>query len=260
MRRIFSALMSVSLLLSVPSFAVAADQSRLDKIMSDGVLKVGTTGDYPPFSFKKPDTGAYEGFDIEQAESLAKALGVRLQLIQTSWKNLSADFADDRFDIAMGGVSTSLQRQKMGLFSAPYLEDGKAPITRCADKDKFPTMFSIDQSSVKVIVNPGGTNEIFDREKLKKAQIVLWKDNHSIFEALAAGEADLMITDAIETRYQQKRHPGVLCAASVQKAFTYSEKAYWIQRDPELAAFVDQWLHLSQKDGSFDASYQKWLK
>lgn len=241
------------------SLAGGADQSHLDRILASGILKVGTTGDYRPFTFKESETGVFEGFDIDQAESLAKALGVKLQLVETTWSNLSTDFASDKFDIAMGGVSVTLERQKKGSFSSPYLEDGKAPLTRCEDKNKFVTLPAINQPSVKVIVNPGGTNEMFVRKNLTDAQLILWKDNKSIFDALAESKADLMITDAVEARYQQKKYPGILCAAAVEKPFTYVEKAYWMQRDPDLTAFVNQWLHLSKKDGSFDTIYSKWL-
>jgi hypothetical protein len=49
-----------------------------------------------------------------------------------------------------------------------------------------------------------------------------------------------MMTDASETRYQQKLHPGVLCAVHPDKPFDFAEKAYWLQRDEALKAFVDQ--------------------
>ena len=60
-----------------------------------------------------------------------------------------------------------------------------------------------------------------------------------------------MMTDASETRYQQKLHPGVLCAVHPDKPFDFAEKAYWLQRDAALKAFVDQWLHIAFEDGSF---------
>ena len=39
--------------------------SALDEIVQKGVLKVGTTGDFPGWSFKDPETNEYEGFDID---------------------------------------------------------------------------------------------------------------------------------------------------------------------------------------------------
>ena len=40
-------------------------ESNLDKILSAGVLKVGTTGDWDPMTMKDPATNKYKGFDID---------------------------------------------------------------------------------------------------------------------------------------------------------------------------------------------------
>jgi cyclohexadienyl dehydratase len=160
----------------------------------------------------------------------------------------------------MGGVSVTLERQKAAFFSAPYLRDGKTPIARCADKDKFADLAAIDRPEVTVIVNPGGTNETFDRAHLKAAHIEVANDNLSIFDKLAKGEADLMITDATETLYQQKLRPGVLCAVHPDAPFDFSEKAYLLPRDVALKAFVDQWLHIADATGALAALKAKWLQ
>jgi cyclohexadienyl dehydratase len=255
--------LSVAILLGSLPFARAqqsAPPSKLDAILAAGVLKVGSTGDYRPFTIKDPVTGAFSGFDIDQAQSLAAALGVKLEVVPTAWPNLMKDFEAGAFDVAMGGVSVTFDRQKKGLFSIPYMHEGKTPIARCADKDKFATLKDIDEAGVKVITNPGGTNEKFDRANLKTAEIVVFPDNSKIFDELVAGKADVMITDASETLYQQKLHHGVLCALHPEQPFDFAEKAYWVQRDPALKAFVDQWLHQSIEGGAYEAIYAKWFE
>jgi len=237
----------------------AAAQTRLDDILAHGVLRVGTTGDYPPFTARAAD-GGYSGLDIDLAQSLGAALGVRVEFVPTRWADLTHDLDAGAFDIAMGGVSVSLERQKQAYFSAPYLRDGKTPIARCADKQKFETLAAIDRPDVAVIVNPGGTNEKFDRAHLKAARIEVWSDNLSIFDRLEKGGADLMITDATETLYQQKLHPGSLCAIHPDAPFDFSEKAYLLPRDEALKQFVDQWLHINQASGAFAAVWAKWLQ
>jgi cyclohexadienyl dehydratase len=87
----------------------------------------------------------------------------------------------------------------------------------------------------------------------------LHPDNTTIFDALAKGEGDLMITDASETRYQQKLHPGVLCAIHPDAPFDFSEKAYWAPYDPALDGFLDQWLHMIRENGTYAAIYAKWF-
>ncbi|CAM5776486.1 amino acid ABC transporter substrate-binding protein [Labrys miyagiensis] len=244
-----------------PAFAKDAGAERgLDAILAAGVLKVGSTGDYRPFTFKDPASGAFSGFDIDLAQNLADALGVKLEIVPTSWPTLAADFEAGKFDVAMGGVSVTLDRQKRGLFSIPYMREGKTPIARCGDKGKFDTLAGIDKPDVTVIANPGGTNEKFDRAHLKQARIVVFPDNTKIFDEVAAGHADLMITDASETRFQEKLHRGVLCAVHPDKPFDFAEKAYWLQSDIGLKGFVDQWLHQSIETGAYQKVYDKWFE
>ncbi|MDB5505185.1 MAG: cyclohexadienyl dehydratase [Tardiphaga sp.] len=259
MVRMLAGLLAIACLWITPLRA-QTPSSRLDDIIARGTLRVGLTGDYLPFSSFDPATGKFNGFDVEMAEQLGQALGVKVEHVRTSWPKLSADFAADRFDIAMGGVSITLDRQKKGLFSIPIMREGKTPIARCADKDRFATVADIDRPGVRVIVNPGGTNERFARARISNAEIITHNDNVSIFDQIAAGHADVMMTDASETKYQQKLHPGVLCAVHPETPFDFAEKAYWLQRDVALKGFIDQWLHIMQETGSFRSVSSRWFE
>jgi cyclohexadienyl dehydratase len=240
--------------------AQAQQPSRLDDIVKRGTLRVGMTGDYLPFTSLDKSTSKFRGFDVDMAEALGKALGVRIEYVLTAWPQMTGDFEADNFDIAMGGVSITLERQKKGMFSTPIMREGKTPIARCSDKGKFETIADIDKSGTRVIVNPGGTNERFAKANVKNAEIKVYNDNVTIFDEIARGNADLMMTDASETRYQQKLHAGVLCAVHPDKPFDFAEKAYWLQRDGALKDFVDQWLHIAFEDGSFRKIYAAWFE
>jgi len=233
--------------------------SMLEKIIAQSYIRVGTAGDYKPFTFLNPATQKFEGIDIDMANHLGKALGVEVRFVKTSWPTLMKDFVEGKYDIGMGGISINLERQKKAFFSIPYLKDGKTPITRKENVAKFQTLVDIDQPGVKVIVNPGGTNERFVRANLKKATIIVYEDNVTIFDQIVQGKADLMITDAIETILQQKLKPE-LVAVHPDKPFTFSEKGYLLPQDIALKLWVDQWLHLTLMDGPFSSFYDKWLK
>lgn len=155
------------------NFSAQAQQapSRLDEIVKRGTLRVGMTGDYKPFTYLDKTTQQFRGFDVDMAEALGKALGVKVEFVQTAWPKLMKDFEADQFDIAMGGVSVTLDRQKKGFFSTPIMREGKTPIARCADVGKYQTLSDIDKKGTRVIVNPGGTNERFARANIKDAEI-----------------------------------------------------------------------------------------
>jgi len=257
--RPLSVLTGFVLFIGLAASAVAEPASRLDEIVQRGAVRVGMTGDYKPFTYLDKATGKFSGFDVDMAEALGKALGVKVEFVPTSWPQLMKDFEADKFDVAMGGVSITLDRQKKGYFSTAIMREGKTPIARCSDTSKYQTLADIDKPGTRVVVNPGGTNERFARANIKAADIRVHNDNVTIFDEIAKGDADLMMTDASETRYQQKLHPGVLCAVHPDKPFDFSEKAYWLQRDTALKAFVDQWLHISTENGSYQTIYKNWF-
>jgi cyclohexadienyl dehydratase len=231
-------------------------QSRLDDIVARGTLRVGMTGDYRPFSVrvKAGDEDKWSGIDVAMAGQLAASLGVKTDIVPTTWANLMPDLTSEKFDVGMGGISITLARQKTAFFSTPLLRVGKTPIARCVDQDKFATLADIDRPGVRVIVNPGGTNEKYDRANLRQAEIVPYPDNATIFDALVAGRADLMITDSVETKLQQKLHKE-LCAIHPDRPFDFGELGYLLPRDIVLKQYVDQWLRIAIESGA----YQKLL-
>jgi cyclohexadienyl dehydratase len=220
------------------------------QIMTSGMLRVGTTGDYAPFSYSADDM-SFTGIDIDLALNLAESLNVELIFIKTSWPTLMNDLAAGLFDIAMSGVSIIPARQQHAYFSAPYHLGGKSPITLCSRVAEFSSIEEIDQPSVSAIVNPGGTNERFIDAKLRRAKKILHQDNRTIFNEIINGNADLMITDSIEVRLQTNLHPE-LCESMPGKTLTYQEKGYMMPKDPALRLAVNQWLQ--------EANSQKILK
>lgn len=204
-----------------------------------GVLRVGTTGDYKPFSFRDPD-GSYRGADIVMARQLATELGLKVEFVPTVWAKLNEDFAANKFDIAVGGVTILPAREKIAAFSTATLVDGKRPIVRCADKARLTSVAAIDSPEVRVVVNPGASNEEFARSHFPHAKLTVHTDNVSVFDEIVAGRADVMVTDGIEVDHQALLHRE-LCAAAVPAPFTRLEKAYMIPRDPAFVEVVDRW-------------------
>jgi cyclohexadienyl dehydratase len=234
------------------------NHAGLDAILAAHTLRVGLTGDYKPFSFRDPKTGSVTGIDVDMAQALADAMGVKLEIVPTTWKTLMPDLLAGKFDVGMGGITINLQRLKTAFFSDPVMVAGKTPIALCANKDKYQTLAQIDQPGVTVIANPGGTNEAYDRATLRKATIKVFPDNATIFDQLVQGHADLMITDGVETQLQQKLHPQ-LCAIHPDKPFTNSQLGYLLPRDMPLKFFVDEFLREADRSGAHAKINAKWL-
>ncbi|ULN44992.1 transporter substrate-binding domain-containing protein [Mycolicibacterium goodii] len=231
--------------------------NALHHIRESKTLRVCSTGDYRPFTYRDPQ-GAWSGMDIELADDVARRLDVKAEMVQTSWANLVDDL-NARCDIAMGGISITLERAQDAVYSKPYLRDGKAAIVRCADASRFRSLPDIDRPGVRVVVNPGGTNAEFAADNLKQATVIEHPDNNTIFGEISGGNADAMITDASEIRFQTAQDH-TLCPVSIDQPFTFEQKAYLLPATAtDTARWVDQWLNIAQHDGTYDRISQKWL-
>ena len=257
-RRAWAALIAAALAAGSAAAQESGTGSSLDTVMKSGVLRACTPGDYKPFSFLRPD-GTYEGIDIDLAQSLAAAMGARLEIVKTSWANLMPDFSAGKCEIAIGGISVTTERQKRAFFSTAYMVNGKTPIVRCDDVAKFQSLATIDKPGVRVIANPGGSNERFAKANFKTATLTIHPENLTIFDEILAKRADVFVTEAAEALTQQKLKPG-LCAVNPEKPLQYGEMAWLLPRnDAVMKAFVDQWLHLAKVTGSYQKVLSQWI-
>jgi cyclohexadienyl dehydratase len=169
------------------------------------------------------------------------------------------DFLAKQCDIAVGGVSVTLKRQQTAWFARPLDVDGKIPLVRCSDKERFQTIEQLNRPDVRLIEPAGGTNEAFVHSHLPQASLTLFHDNVTIFQQLVDNKADVMITDASEARFQQQHYP-TLCAINPDKPLQYGEKAYMIPRDDiSWKLYVDQWVHLSTATGKYRDIARQWM-
>ena len=246
---------AAAVLTSAALIAPPAMAGDLAHVRAAGVLRVGTTGDYKPFAFREPD-GSYRGADIDMARQLARELEVRVEFVPTTWSTLEQDFKADRFDIAVGGITILPAREQIADFSTATLTDGKRPIVRCADKDRFTSVGSIDQPGIRVVVNPGASNEAFARSHFPHAQLTVHPDNVSVFDEIVAGREDVMVTDGVEVDHQALLHPE-LCAAAVAAPFTRLQKAFMLPHDPAFVTEVDRWWAGEVASGAWSRALDK---
>jgi cyclohexadienyl dehydratase len=213
-------------------FLTAAEsQARsFDEIVASGTLKVGTTGDYKPFSFD--NNGTYEGFDIAVAQSFADRLGLKLELVKTTWKTLMADLKADKYDIGMSGITRTIARQMEARFSQGYVMFGKTILVNKANAARFGSLADVDKKGVKIGVNPGGTNEKFVKANIKNAEVVMFESNLAIPPAVADKKVDVMITDSVEALYYAATDPKLAAPLAVDP-FTRSKLGYLMPASAE---------------------------
>ncbi len=231
----------------------------LDAIYERGVLRVGSSGDYLPMSYKDPETGEYVGFDAELVEDLAESMGLDLEYVPTSWPTLMEDTLAGKFDLACCGITITDARREAALMSQGYLENGKTILIRAEDKDKYTSLADIDRPEVRVMENPGGLNEKFARENLPNAALIIHQVNQEIPGLIAAGAADVMITEVMEAGFyvgQDSR----LAAPLIHEPFTHGQLGMLMPKGSEdLLSYVNAFLALEEESGRIDELARQYI-
>ena len=145
-------------------------ESNLDKILSSGVLKVGTTGDWDPMTMKDPATNKYKGFDIDVMNELAKDLGVKVKFVPAEWKTIVAGITADRYDISTS-VTKTPKRAEVAGFTATYYKYGTVPLVLKKNLKKFPTWDSLNNKDVKIATTLGTSQEEKAKEFFPKSKL-----------------------------------------------------------------------------------------
>jgi polar amino acid transport system substrate-binding protein len=92
----------------------------LAEICANGEIRVSTDPAYPPQSELNPETGEYEGFDIDVAMEIAERLGVKVAWETPKWEVLTAGSWNDRWDMSVGSMTPTNERQEVLNFTEPY--------------------------------------------------------------------------------------------------------------------------------------------
>jgi len=239
------------------------EAGHLEEIATRGTIRIGTTGDYIPMSWLNPATGQYEGIDAELSKIIADSLGVAIEYVPTTWPTLSADMQAGKFDIALCGISRNFARAKTMAMSDAYGEGifGKTILCRKADAKKFKTVADLNKPTVRVMINPGGTNEKFARANLPNAILIVHESNADIPVQIAEGNADIMITETVEAVSWVKREPR-LAAPLVDKPFEGTRHSCGIlmqKGDQEFLNYINFVLAELRMDGTLEQLEIKYL-
>jgi cyclohexadienyl dehydratase len=254
MRQLFN--LAAALLLGLGIATGAEAQSALNDILDNGVLKVGTTGDWNPMTTRDPATNSYKGFDIDVMTELAKDLEVELEFVPTDWKTLVNGIVAGQYHLT-GSASISPARMKVAGFSESYLSVELYPFTTEDKVADFDGWDSVNQSDVQVATTLGTTFEAHSREWFPNAEINVVEAPAREFQEVVSGRADAFITSNIEGATLMEKFP--LVRVPNAEARAPAAIAMLLPQDDQVwINYVNNWVKVKKLSGFFDATRKKY--
>ena len=231
--------------------------SVLNEILSDGVLKVGTTGDWNPMTMKDTATNSYSGYDIDVMTELAKDLGVKVEFVPTDWKTLVSGVTSGKYHMT-GSASISAARAKATGYSNSYFSLATVPLILKKNADKFTDWADLDKASVTVAATLGTTQEKQVKQFFPKAKYKIVEAPARDFQEVLAGRADAHITSNVEAYKLVAKYPEMMVVpVSAPKAPTPIAMLL-PQADQVWINYVNTWIALKTERGFFADLGRKW--
>ncbi len=166
----------------------------IDRIISRGELRVGTSGTQPPLSATAKD-GTIIGLDADIAAQLAGAMGVKLTLVPMQFDALLPAVQRGDVDMVLSGLTMTPQRNLKVAFVGPYLVSGMSILTKSRTLAKLRKAEEIDTPSVKVAALRSSTAEKFAQDTIPKATIVLIDTLDAGVDMVRQGKVDALLAD-----------------------------------------------------------------
>ena len=141
--------------------ANAAPSSTLDAVLERGVLRVGFDAGYQPFEMTNKQ-GQYIGFDVDLAKMVAKEMGVKVEFVNTAWDGIIPALLTDKFDVIMGGMTVTPQRNLRVNFADPYIVVGQTIVLRKDKAGEIKSFQDLNDPKYKIAVKLGTTGEKLD--------------------------------------------------------------------------------------------------
>ena len=238
-----------SLFLALLLTVTAQAESKLQTILKNKELRVGTTGDWDPMSVKDPATNSYKGFDIDVMNELAKDMGVKVKFVPTDWKTIVSGITADRYDISTSVTKTDKRAEVAG-FTETYYKYGTVPLVLKKNLKKFSTWDSLNNKDVTIATTLGTSQEEKAKEFFPKSKLKSVEAPARDFQEVLAGRADGNITSSTEANKLVITYPELAIVQDGEKNPAFL--AMMVSKDDkEWNDYVSNWINDKKSSGFF---------
>lgn len=252
----FSKIITTCVLVLFSTVTAHAD-GALQDILSNGVLKVGTTGDWNPMTVKDPATNSYVGYDIDVMTELAKDLDVKLELVPTDWKTLVSGLTSGKYHMT-GSASVTAKRAKVAGYSDSYFALADVPLTLKKNAGLFKDWSDLNSSSVTVAATLGTAQEQRVKQYFPDAKYKIVEAPARDFQEVLAGRADAHVTSNVEAATLVEKYPQLMVLPVSETKSPTPIAMLLPQGDQVWINYVNTWIALKTERGFFAALGRKW--
>ena len=252
-RAVLTALLALPIIADLAFHAGAARADTLDNIAKAGVLKVAVPEDYPPFGSVGPDMKP-QGYDIDTAALLAKAMNVKLELVPVNSANRIPYLQTGKVDLVISSLGKTPEREKVIDFSSAYAPYYQGVFGPADIKVSGPA----DLTGKTVGATRGALEEIALTQMAPNATIKRFEDNNATIAAFLSGQVQLIAAGNIVAAAILAKNP----PRRPEPKFVIKNSPCFVgmnKNEPRLQQKVDAAIAQAKHDGTLGAMSKKWF-
>ncbi len=233
-------------------------QNRLERIKQRGLIRVGYRPDNLPYTYFNQE-GKLVGLDIDLVTRLARDLNAGIEFVGFRSETLAQQLADDHFDMALSGLTDSLERSSVMLMSEPYLVVNMALLVKDHQRSEFEDEEKINRRKrLRIGVVKGSYFEKRTLDHFPDAQIDRLDSPRQFFEE-GWRELDALAMHAESGAAWTLVYPAYTVVNPLQRRDSAPVSLAIAGFDIVLDDTLNTWITLMKMDGTLDKLFDHWM-
>ena len=260
--RLSLGLLFALLLLGPPEISTADEHAGapiLSRIVSNGTLRVGMTGDQAPLNVKDRN-GNFIGMEVDLAQVLASSMGVKLEIVEKPFPDLLPALKGSEVDLIMSGMTVTPERNMQAAFVGPYFLSGKSILTKSSSLSKVTRAEELNSDRVRISALEGSTSQKFVEAVLPNAKLKKTQNYDEAVQLVLDDKVDAMVADLPICLISVLRHPDANLATLTQPLSLEPIAIAAPPGDPLLVNLLENYLRALEASGGIEALRIKWVE
>jgi len=233
-------------------------ESVITKVLERNKLRVGFST-FVPWAMKDKN-GDFIGFEIDVMKELAKDLGVEIEFVPTTWSGIIPALLSNKFDVIIGGMTVTTQRNLKVNFSEAYDYTGIGILGSLKKGGDIKTLEDVNKKGVTVVARIGSTPAAAAKKYFPKADVRLFEKETQCVQELMTGRAAVMLASAPLPAFKAYEFPNKLFVP-VKGTFTKEPIAFAIRKgDPDTLNVLNNWIRIKHDSGWLKARKDYWFE
>jgi polar amino acid transport system substrate-binding protein len=235
-----------------------AQESVIEKIQKQGVIRVGMST-FVPWAMKDKK-GKLTGFEIDVARKLAQDMGVKIEFVPTAWSGIIPALLTGKFDVVIGGMGVTPERNLKVNFTIPYDYSGMSMVAHKDRAKGFSSLEDFNKKDVTIAVRLGTTAAQAARKHMPNASFKEFENESQALQELNLGRVHAVVSSAPMPAFHALKYPDKLFIP-LEENFTKEPIGFALKKgDHDALNYFNNWILNMNAQGFLQEKKAYWFE